>query len=357
MRVALTNPTYWPEVRRGSERVLHELAIGLRDGGDRPRILTSHPGLRSRAIEEGIEVVRLPRVGSSVLRLRRFQEHLEHLPFLYAALRAGDDELAQTFFPTDALAAQRWDGGPAVFSYMGIPRRDVLASLRLRLKVLEGAVVRSDAVVALSGAARNAIWRWFGVEARVVHPGVDLAAFPLQNGRDPAPTICCAGSSDDRRKRVPLLVRALSLVRRSRPDARLLLMRPGDPRLEEALRAEGVELMDLTSEQVVQMYGRAWISVLPSYNEAFGLVLVEGMACGRPAVTGRDGAGPEIIDRPEVGRLFEGDEPEPLARALLEALEVAEDPGTPAACRERAAAFSTGNATERYRALYRELLA
>jgi len=30
------------------------------------------------------------------------------------------------------------------------------------------AVVRSDAVVALSAAARDAIWRWFGVESRIV---------------------------------------------------------------------------------------------------------------------------------------------------------------------------------------------
>ena len=355
MRVALLNPTYWPEVRRGTERVMHELAVGLRDAGEQPRIVTSHPGLPRRATEEGIEILRLPRIGGTVLRLRRFQEHLDHLPFLFAALRAGDDEIAQAFFPGDAVAARR-AGLPTVFSFMGLPRRDMLASKRLRLRVLESAMTDTDAVVALSAAARDAIQRWFGVESRIIHPGVDLSAFPLMDGRDQTPTICCAGASEDERKRVPLLVRALGVVRRSRPDAKLLLMRPRDRSVEAALSGDGVELMDLTSEQVVEMYRRAWISVLPSYNEAFGLVLVEGMACGRPAVAARDGGGAEIIDRPEVGRLFDGDDPEPLARAVLEALEVAEDPATPAACRARAEAFSTQSATELYRDLYRELL-
>jgi glycosyltransferase involved in cell wall biosynthesis len=64
---------------------------------------------------------------------------------------------------------------------------------------------------------------------------------------------------------------------------------------------------------------------------------------------------PEIVDRPEVGRLFDGGEEE-LARALLEALELAGDEGTPAACRARAAAFSTEATARGYEAIYRELV-
>jgi glycosyltransferase involved in cell wall biosynthesis len=64
---------------------------------------------------------------------------------------------------------------------------------------------------------------------------------------------------------------------------------------------------------------------------------------------------PEIVDRDEIGRLFDGGEAE-LARALLEALELAGDPATVGACRERAAAFTTERGAREYIALYRELI-
>ena len=82
---------------------------------------------------------------------------------------------------------------------------------------------------------------------------------------------------------------------------------------------------------------------------------MESLACGTPVVATRDGALPEIVDRPDVGRLFEGGEAE-LAGALLETLELSEDPGTAAACRARAGDFSTERSAAEHLRLYRELL-
>jgi glycosyltransferase involved in cell wall biosynthesis len=69
----------------------------------------------------------------------------------------------------------------------------------------------------------------------------------------------------------------------------------------------------------------------------------------------RDGGIPEVLDRPEIGRLFGGEQPEALAGALLEALDLAADPGTARACRARAEELSIDRCVERYVALYREL--
>jgi glycosyltransferase involved in cell wall biosynthesis len=362
VKVALLNPSYWPEVQRGSERMIGELATGLAAEGHRARVVTSHPGRSTDTMEGGVRVVRNRRPPDGPLLRRGFQDHLTHVPFSYLALQRGDDEIAHAFYPSDAAAALRWarrEGRPALFSYMGIPQREVLASRRLRMRLLVEAVTRSDAVLALSDAAAAAMRRWLGVDPRVIHPGVDLDLFTPGSERFEQPTIVCAAASDDARKRVPMLARAFQRVRRERPDARLLLDRPRrDPGVERDLLAlgDGIEFFDAPPRGVADLLGRAWVSALSSYNEAFGLVLAEALACGTPVVGTRDGGIVEIVEGDDVGFLFERDDEADLARALLKALELAEDPATRARCRESAARFGTGRTTAEHVALYRELI-
>lgn len=359
--VALLNPFFWPEVRRGSERLVHDLAVDLLTLGACPRLITSHPGASSRSVEDGFPITRHWRPPEKPLTLRRIEPHLSHLPLSYGSLLAGHDDVAHAFYPTDALAALRWarrKGRPAIFSYMGHPSRAVLASHRLRKTILERVIGESDAVTVLSRPAAQAMWRWFGVEPRVVRPGVDLDHFVPCAGRSERPTVACAGAVEDGRKRISLLVRAFALVRRERPDARLLLTKPSNPGLARTLteRNPGVELVD-RERDVASLFREAWVSGLTSYNEAFGLVLVESLACGTPVFGARDAGISEIIDRPEVGRLFDGADEREVARAILETLELAEDPATRTACRSRAETFDTMSSARVYLDLYRELLA
>jgi glycosyltransferase involved in cell wall biosynthesis len=62
------------------------------------------------------------------------------------------------------------------------------------------------------------------------------------------------------------------------------------------------------------------VLVLPSKAEAFGLVLLEAMANGRPIVGSNSGAVPEIVRHGENGLVFEPGDAGSLARALLELL-------------------------------------
>lgn len=361
LRVALLSPAFWPEVWRGSERIIRDLASGLIAGGHHPTLITSHPGAPRRSLEDGLRVLRHWRPPERSLLARGFQERMTHVPFSYATLRTGRYDLAHAFFPTDGVAAVRWGrhtGRPSVLSFMGIPERGTLAARRGRLRILGEALGGADAVVALSGPARDALARWLGVEATIIHPGVDLDAFRPGGERDPDPLIACAAASDEPRKRIALLVAAFARVRRERPRARLALMRPAEPARARALAEAGpaIELLDHDSSEVAALYRRAWVSALPARQEAFGLVLVEALACGTPAVGAAEGGVPEIIDSEAVGRLFTGDDPAALARALLEALELAEDPATAGACRRRAEDFGTDRVTAAHLALYRELV-
>lgn len=360
--VALLSPCFWPEVRRGSERFARELASGLIDRGHRPRLVTSHPGRPSLAVEDGLSIRRHWRPPSGPLDRRNLELHLTHAPFTYMSLRGGSDDVAQALFVTDALAAARWTrrtGRPSIYSYMGIPNRIGLTDRRLRLRLTRRAVRDVTAVTALSRVAAEAFWTQLRVEARVIHPGIDVTAFRPAAARSEAPMLFFAGDITEPRKRVEMLVRAFARVRRERPDARLVLSRPRDAAACARFAAQypEVELRDVDDRDALAgAYSEAWLSVLPSIGEAFGLVLAEAMACGTPVVATNTGGMREVVDRPEVGRLFDGDRPEELAAAILGALELLEDPATPAACRARAQEFSLDRCTNAHLELYRELL-
>lgn len=363
MRIALLNPCFFPEVRRGSERIIRELANELVARGHTPRLITSHPGRPSRITEAGLDVVRNWRPPDGRFTRRGIQEYMTHLPFSYASLVRGRDDLAHAFYYTDAAAALRWrerTGRPVVFSYMGLPDRAVLADKRLKLRFLAAAVSGATEVVTLSAAAADGMHRWLGVRSRVIHPGVDLETFAPGGERAVEPTIVCAAAPDDARKRVGLLVSAFRRVRRERPDARLLVMRPRDAETIErcGLDSAGVDLFEPVDDpaDLAPLYRSAWVSALTSHREAFGVVVVESLACGTPVVASADAAVPEILDRPGIGALFHDPDVEAVASALLEGLELAADPTTAAACRERAGIFSTQRAADAHERLYGELL-
>ncbi|MEA2481190.1 MAG: phosphatidyl-myo-inositol alpha-mannosyltransferase, partial [Thermoleophilaceae bacterium] len=356
---ALMHPTYWPEVRRGSERYIHDLASGLTAAGHAPELLTSHPGPHRRGTVDGLSVVYHRRQPDGWLRRRRFDDFWSHVPLAYRSLSRGDYELAHAFYPTDALAAAHWSrrtGRPSLFSVMGIP--NPLIKIRFDSQP-RAARACTDVTVDSRAVASAFFYRW-GIETKVVYPGVDLKAFTPGPGRAADPVVFCPAPVNVPRKRVGWLVEALPRLLRARPGLRLLLMRPDEPAAASQLEAvEGVELFDAvqTPEELAPLYRRAWVTALPSWGEAFGMVLIESLACGTPVVAARRDAAPEIVDGDGVGRLFDDeDHAESLAAALLEALDLAAQPDTSEACRARAGVFSVDRTVAAFESLYEELL-
>src|SRR5439155_8461296 len=143
------------EVRRGSERFIHDLGAGLAAKGDRPRLITSHPAPTSEAVEDGLEVLRLHRPRGRRLQLGLRDQYLIHFPGTRRALRETDPDIAHALYPVDALAARGWarrTGRPLVFSLMGMPRPEALRRRAWRA-IVARAVDAADVTVCLSRRA------------------------------------------------------------------------------------------------------------------------------------------------------------------------------------------------------------
>jgi glycosyltransferase involved in cell wall biosynthesis len=94
--------------------------------------------------------------------------------------------------------------------------------------------------------------------------------------------------------------------------------------------------------------------------EAFGRVMAEGGAMGKPVIASRIGAAPEIIREGETGWLVPPASPDALADALQTALSLLPEEREQLAHRAReriSASFSVASMSQKTLAVYRELLA
>ena len=152
-------------------------------------------------------------------------------------------------------------------------------------------------------------------------------------------------------KRVPLLIEAFSNARRllgGRISLVIVGGHPGEWEGEhpaaaiERLGADGVSLAGWHDQAVLPDLLRASdVIVLPSVNESFGQVLVEGMACELPAIAVDRGGPAEIVDDGRTGWLVAPDDAEQLERAILAA---ASDAGE----RRRRGRLARADVLERY---------
>jgi len=357
MRIALVHPTYWPEVRRGSERVVHDLGVTLAGRGHEVTVITSHRGPATTSTEEGMRVIRARRPpdppGS-----RAYEYHLVNGPNVAFRLRDGDYDVVHAFFPLDAWVAvqvRRRGGPPVVATLHGIPTREYLVARRHRLEMLCAVAAGADECTVLSEAAADPFRRYLLREPRVLPPGVLTEAFDRGGATRQSATFFCPASLGDPRKRGELLIGAFELVRRRMPQARLLLAGGRDPVMSPVQLAitAGVEMIEADSTTALALaYASSSATVLASIEEAFGLVLVESLAAGTPVVADRSGAGPEIVTDDRLGRLFDSDDAGDLAQAMEQALALGAHPDTEARCRERAAAYDWRTIVTDYEAVY-----
>ena len=144
------------------------------------------------------------------------------------------------------------------------------------------------------------------------------------------------------------LFEAFALVRRERPDLRLVLTGAGHDGRAGLAESRGY----VTRDELADLYARASALVFPSLYEGFGLPPLEAMASGCPTAVSDAGALPEVCG--DSARVFDPTSPDDIAKAVLDLLA---DP-EPYVKRglERAAEFTWERSARAHEQVYRELV-
>jgi phosphatidyl-myo-inositol alpha-mannosyltransferase len=341
VRVALVHPFSWPEVRRGGERYLHDLAWYLTGQGHEVDVIVGGaPG-----IEQGPDgrLVRLRHPSRLQVRGLTATDTFG-LPAL-AWLARHRYDVVHALTPTAALAAVATRQRVA-YTALGHPTRRSISVRRHDLKMFRTTMHRVAAPLALSQSAAESITELVGVRAQVVPPGLRTAMFPLDDRPRTGPArILFPAHASDQRKGLDVLLQSFAQVLDRLPDARLVLGGGGDSRwafdlLDSATRervsAATDELGAGELGDVPARYAAATVTVLPSIEEAFGLVLVEALSTGTPVVGVASGGPIEIVDDASIGRLAPPKDAAGLADAICDVVELAGRPDTAARCAEHA---------------------
>jgi glycosyltransferase involved in cell wall biosynthesis len=344
----------WFQGMHGSERVVDTMRSGLFGPEREPDILTFAaasgviPDDLARQIVRQSRVASLPGIRQVGRNAGRWRYFLPYMPRYFASLDVSRYDVV--IASSHACAVNVRPRPDALFAcychtpmrYAWLPRTDPgsidkLGALGLRL--FRGYLRRSDlaasrrpdAFAANSTAVRDRIRRFYGRDAEIIHPPVEVEDFDAEREKDQGHFLWVQRLVSY--KRPDLVVEAFR-------DLPYRLTMVGVGPLEHRLRASLPPNVELRSwvprDELRALYGvsSGFVHVA---EEDFGIAMVEALAAGMPVVA-LDAGGARDIVRPGLdGVLIDRAEVEQLRVAVR---SVAESTWDPAALRGRALGFS-----------------
>ena len=375
MRVAFTHPH--ASDLGGVERQAHSLAVALCDAGHEVHFFCERsdascdPRIRIHRLRRWARPFKALRVWAFDLGCRR------------AIARAGPFDVVQGFGKT-SLQDVYYDGSGCLRDFQqysigtlpGAWRRALRRSsphqwLVARIERARYTPGNFRRIVAISELVRGQILRHYGLrpqDVEVVYPGVDLARFrPSDDAQrrerraelgiaDDLPLIAFLGS-DYRRKGLETLLQALAQL----PEAGLIAIGRDPDEADYRRRASELGVASRVHWLGVRPDPERWLAVadclvFPSHFDAFGSAVLEGLACGLPAVVSRRAGAAELVVEGKTGALVEGPgDPAAWAQAIRPFLEPARRREAGRAARSQALHHDWSRHTARMLEIYAEL--
>lgn len=293
LRIALVAEDYYPQLGGVPEHV-HNLALQLEAMGHHATIVTSHMRMHG-----AVDAPYVRRIGTSLviyanggvarvtvgLRLTaRFEELFRQERFDVVHVHGGLNPTLGIVAPRAAARA----GIPVVATFhTWFPPS---TALRLLRRPFQRLLDRHAATIAVSGAARDAMARYFTAPWEIIPNGVDTTFFRPGLGRaSAAPRLLWLGRIEPRNDLGTVLA-AMPRILERYPEARLTVVGDGPwrGRMERAARRLGggssVEFAGYVNGGRPGYYRASDVYLCPTWRASFGVTLLEAMACGTPLV-------------------------------------------------------------------------
>jgi glycosyltransferase involved in cell wall biosynthesis len=188
-----------------------------------------------------------------------------------------------------------------------------------------------------SQTSQERIRRYYGREAEVIYPPVDVERIPLSTAPG---EYWLAGGRLVGYKRFDLIVQAFAKLRL---PLKIFGAGPEYSKLKSLAAPETEFTGYISDAEKIALYGKA-IGFLHPQMEDFGITAVEAMAAGKPVLTYGRGGGAETIVPGETGEFLEAQSWENIADAVMRFNPAEYDPN---AIRRRAEQFSKARFQER----------
>ena len=321
LRVALSMLTLVPGGMGGSETYARALTAQL--GGVAGLDVTAFVPRTAVGFSAGVREVVVDSVrggGSTGRRIATLAATSVNARTIRSAM-SGADVVHYPFTVTVPRPAKRQAVVQSLLDVQHLELPDMFgrAELLYRRHFYEGAAKTADAVITISEFAKRRMVELLGIapdRIHVAHLGVDMDRYTPNLG--PRENFVLYPARGWAHKNHARLIQAMAILRRDRPELRLVLTGGALDTLGDL--PDWVDRRGLVSpEELLGLYRSAAALAFPSLYEGFGLPPLEAMASGCPAAVSHAGSIPEVCGDAAV--VFDPMEPEDMAASIARAID------------------------------------
>lgn len=360
------------------------LAKALSSTGVNVNLFTVQPN-RKKLKKQGVSVRHFPL--SKLIwivpkgRKRKVVERRILNPWFLKTVKTCDIDVLHTNFASTSeafLKAKKKYGIPLVYTNHYVPETEPLEALsindfsfneeeKLWIPLI---CEQASEVITVSKYAKRRLKEEFGIKSHCIYHGVDLTRYNpyLPNKkesfgfeRDEKVILYVARFGHHPYKNPFTFVKSIPLVLQHCPKAKFIMIGKGPlvPYVVELAKELSVyrhlTILDYV-DHLNLFYAASDVFVLPSFNDNFGLVAAEAMACGKPVIVSDNGAPQEFVR--DSGVIFEYGSHHDLADKLIMLLEDEElrDKLGIKAYNQIATNFTWEKAAKNYAVIYRKIM-